>query len=166
VVPSQVFEIVVRRHQNAVRRFLTEMTKGDTMLADDLAQEAFIKAFYAWDTFQAVSSPKTWLMRIAYTTFIDHTRSQHLSEDIDELSVEDEPISSGKVREDIQMDVARAMQLLSHNERLCVNLSLVEDCSIREVAKITGLNENTVKSHLKRGKEKLKTYLSQNGYDR
>jgi len=142
------------------------MTKGDSMLADDLAQETFIKAFYAWDSFQALSSPKTWLMRIAYTTFIDYTRSQHLTEDVDELPIENEPISSGKVQEDIQMDVAKAMQLLTTNERLCVNLALVEDCSLKEVAKITGLNENTVKSHLKRGKEKLKTYLSNNGYDR
>jgi len=136
------------------------------MLADDLAQETFIKAFYAWDTFQALSSTKTWLMRIAYTTFIDYTRAQHLTEDVDDLPIEDEPISSEKVREDIQMDVAKAMQLLSEKERLCVNLSLVEDCSVKEVVKITGLNENTVKSHLKRGKEKLKTYLSNNGYDR
>jgi len=142
------------------------MTKGDTMLADDLAQETFLKAFYAWDTFQALSSAKTWLMRIAYTTFIDYTRSQHLTEDIDDLPEANEPISSGKVRADMQMDIARAMQLLSNNERLCVNLALIEDCSLKEVAKITGLNENTVKSHLKRGKEKLKTYLSNNGYDR
>jgi len=142
------------------------MTKGDSMLADDLAQETFLKAFYAWDTFQALSSAKTWLMRIAYTTFIDYTRSQHLTENIDDLPIEDTPISSGKVRADIQMDIAKAMQLLSANERLCVNLALIEDCSIKEVVKITGLNENTVKSHLKRGKEKLKTYLSNNGYDR
>jgi len=136
------------------------------MLADDLAQETFLKAFYAWDTFQALSSAKTWLMRIAYTTFIDYTRAQHLTEDIDDLPLEDEPVSSGKVQTDMQLDIQRAMQLLTANERLCVNLALVDDCSIREVARITGLNENTIKSHLKRGKEKLKTYLSQNGYDR
>jgi len=142
------------------------MTKGDSMLADDLAQETFIKAFYAWDTFQALSSAKTWLMRIAYTTFIDYTRSQHFTEDVDDIPEDLEPPSAHAPRADIQMDVQEAMKLLSKNERLCVNLALVEDCSIKEVSKITGLNENTVKSHLKRGKEKLKTYLSQNGYDR
>jgi len=136
------------------------------MTADDLAQETFLKAFYAWDSFQAMSSPKTWLMRIAYTTFIDYTRSQHLTEDIDDLPEENEPISSGKVREDLQMDVAKAMNLLSPPERLCINLAFIEDCSLKDVAKITGMKENTVKSHLKRGKEKMKTYLTQNGYDR
>jgi len=142
------------------------MTKGDTMLADDLAQETFIKAFYAWDTFQALSSAKTWLMRIAYTSFIDYTRSQHFTEDVDELPEDFQPASARTPRADIQLDVQQAMQLLSENERLCVELALVQDCSIKEVSKITGLNENTVKSHLKRGKDKLKTYLTQNGYDR
>ncbi len=140
------------------------MTDGDTMLADDLAQEAFIKAFYAWDTFAALSSPKTWLMRIAYTTFIEYTRTHHSTEDLDTAP---EPLVSGPDNATaIQLDVQTALQLLSPPERLCVQLSLMEDCSLHQVATITGLNENTVKSHLKRGKEKLKTYLTNHGYDR
>ena len=63
-------------------------------------------------------------------------------------------------------DVQRAMQQLSEPERLCVQLALIEDRSIRQIVTITGLNENTVKSHLKRGKDKLKTFLINNGYDR
>ena len=56
--------------------------------------------------------------------------------------------------------------MLSLSERLCVTLALIEGEKIKDVARITKMNENTVKSHLKRGKEKLKTYLSHNGYDR
>ncbi len=139
------------------------------MLADDLAQDTFIKAFYAWDSFAALSSPKTWLLRIGYTTFIDYTRAHRPTEDMLEESTNAEhstlqpPDSSA--HQDIRLDIQSALRLLSPPERLCVQLALVEDRSLKQVADITGLNLNTVKSHLRRGKEKLKTYLIQNGYE-
>ncbi|MBQ0153283.1 MAG: sigma-70 family RNA polymerase sigma factor [Bacteroidales bacterium] len=168
MVSSQVFEIVVKRHQGAIRRFLTSLTKGDTMLADDLAQETFIKAFYAWDSFAALSSPKTWLMRIAYNTFVDYTRSPSTSSESIQSSICNIQSSNGASGSsfDIRNDVQQAMLQLSEPERLCVQLALIEDRSIRQIVTITGLNENTVKSHLKRGKDKLRTFLINNGYDR
>lgn len=138
------------------------------MLADDLAQETFIKAFYAWDSFAALSSPRTWLMRIAYTTFVNYTRTHHATEDMKEESTDTEHVptlqSDLSAHQDIRLDVQSALRLLSPPERLCVQLVLVEDRSIRQTATITGMNENTVKSHLRRGKDKLKTYLQSNGY--
>ena len=134
------------------------------MLADDLAQETFIKAFYAWDTFAALSTPKTWLMRIAYTTFVDYTRAHHTTEELDQAEWVQSATNSHSA--DIQHDVQAALQQLSEQERICVRLELIEDQSIRQIGTITGLNENTIKSHLKRGKDKLKTFLINNGYDR
>ena len=134
------------------------------MLADDLAQETFIKAFYAWDTFAALSAPKTWLMRIAYTTFVDYVRNNHITEDLEQASSIGSASNSRST--DIRYDVQAALQQLSEQERICVQLELIEDQSIRQIGTITGLNENTVKSHLKRGKDKLKTFLINNGYDR
>ena len=64
------------------------------------------------------------------------------------------------------MDLYKALQILSENERLCITLQLVEGQSIEKVSDISGLKPNTVKSHLLRGKEKLANYLKQNGYDR
>lgn len=166
MVPSQVFEIVVRRYQRSVRAFLTQLTGGDSMLADDLAQETFIKAFYAWDTFQALSSAKTWLFRIAYNTFYDYNRSHHMTEDIDEVDVDCSSAEEKTDKSDLRFDLSQAMLLLSEAERTCVQLAVVEDLPIKRVVQVTGMNENTVKSHIKRGKEKLKTYLKNNGYDR
>ncbi|MCQ2347613.1 MAG: RNA polymerase sigma factor [Paludibacteraceae bacterium] len=163
MVPSQVFEIVVRRYQGAVRRFLTGLTDGDSMLADDLAQDTFIKAFYAWDSFAALSSPKTWLMRIAYNTFMDYMRQQHPTEDLNAVS--DTPSQMHPPATDLHIDMQQALLILSPPERTCVQLSVLEDRSIKQIVKITGINENTVKSHLKRGKEKLRTYLNENGYE-
>lgn len=138
------------------------------MLADDLAQETFIKAFYAWDSFAALSSAQTWLFRIAYNTFYDYLRTHHITEDLDDcLAQEDTSASSDTdntcspvAAADLRMDVEQAMRRLSPAERTCVQLFLVEDVPIRQIVKITGMNENTIKSHLRRGKEKLKTFLS------
>ena len=167
MVPPSLFEIVVRRHQAAVRHTLLTLTDGDEMTADDLAQETFIRAFQAWDTFRALASPKTWLLRIAYTTFCDYLRSQHDSESLDNYFFHSSsPSESPSCGQDLQHDVAVAMQQLTPAERLCVQLFLVEDLSLQQVASITRLNINTVKSHILRGKDKLKTFLIQNGYDR
>lgn len=142
------------------------------MLADDLAQETFIKAFYAWDSFAALSSPKTWLMRIAYNTFVDYTRSQPAStlsstEPIQSsiCNIQSSNGASGSSFE-IRNDVQQAMLQLSEPERLCVQLALIEDLSMRQIVTITGMNENTIKSHLHRAKDKLRTFLINNGYDR
>jgi len=51
-------------------------------------------------------------------------------------------------------------------ERTCITLFYMEDLSIDKIAGITGIPAGTVKSHLSRGKDKLATYLKQNGYDR
>ena len=64
------------------------------------------------------------------------------------------------------IDLYTALAQLKPDERTCITLQLIDGYDIRQVAKITGLKEGTVKSHLSRGKEKMANYLRQNGYDR
>jgi RNA polymerase sigma-70 factor (ECF subfamily) len=64
------------------------------------------------------------------------------------------------------MDIHQALAQLKPDERACITLQLIDGYPIGEISKITGIAENTVKSHLKRGKEKMAIYLRQNGYDR
>ena len=66
----------------------------------------------------------------------------------------------------LQIDIYRALSLLRDEERTCITLQLIDGYAIDEIAKITDMPTGTVKSHLKRGKEKLANYLRQNGYDR
>ena len=65
-----------------------------------------------------------------------------------------------------QGDVYQAMKVLKEEERTCITLQLIEGYAIDEIASMTQMPAGTVKSHLKRGKEKLANYLRQNGYDR
>ena len=157
----RAFDELVRRYQSPVRRFFLSQTLGDSQLSDDLAQDTFIKAYSDIRSFRGLASFQTWLMRIAYNVFYDYTRSKHQTEDVDAA-----PQRSASENSSLKMDLYAALALLKPDERTCITLQLIDGYDIAGIAKITGLKEGTVKSHLSRGKEKLATYLRQNGYDR
>lgn len=158
------FGRLVEAHQEPVRRFLRRLTGGDVMQADDLAQETFIRAWKGLKGFRGTSNFETWLFKIAYRTFLDSATS---------LSSEAETVSSEECRQiqaapdtfSIHYDLDKALATLTEAERTCVVLQCVEGQSIKEIAQITGMNENTVKSHLLRGKKNLANYLRNNGYE-
>ena len=62
---KRAFDSLLRKYQSQVRRFLLSLTLGDRQLADDLAQETFIKAYANIGKFRGLSSFSTWLMRIS-----------------------------------------------------------------------------------------------------
>jgi RNA polymerase sigma-70 factor (ECF subfamily) len=158
------FDQLVRKYQSPVRRFFLNQTLGDEQLSDDLAQETFIKAYVNITKFRGMSSFSTWLMRIAYNVFYDDVRSRKQTEDIDTSSAVRQSSKSGD--SNLKMDIHAALALLKPDERSCVTLQLIDGYPVDQISKITGINENTVKSHLKRGKDKLANYLKENGYDR
>ena len=157
----QAFDLLVRRYQSHVRRFLLNLTLGNEALSDDLAQDTFIKAYTHIRQFQGRSSVQTWLMRIAYNTFYDNRRK---SVPVTEAYNQGEN-KSYHISTPLRMDIHHALSLLKEEERMCITLQLIDGEPIEHISEITGMPVNTVKSHLKRGKEKLTTYLKQNGYD-
>ena len=161
---KKAFDQLVRKYQSPVRRFFLNQTLGDEQLSDDLAQETFIKAYVNITKFRGMSSFSTWLMRIAYNVFYDDVRSRKQTEDIDTSSAVRQSSKSGD--SNLKMDIHAALALLKPDERSCVTLQLIDGYPVDQISKITGINENTVKSHLKRGKDKLANYLTENGYDR
>ena len=184
---GRAFDELVRRYQSSVRRFFLNQTLGDSQLSDDLAQDTFIKAYTNIRSFRGLASFQTWLMRIAYNVFYDYVRkekvkvySEQFSSDTSSVecvaaanscvsSVASELSSSASLftlHSSLKMDLYAALALLKPDERTCITLQLIDGYDIAGIAKITGLKEGTVKSHLSRGKEKLATYLRQNGYDR
>ncbi|MDO4802683.1 MAG: RNA polymerase sigma factor, partial [Prevotellaceae bacterium] len=60
--------------------------------------------------------------------------------------------------------IYRAMELLIESERVCITMSYIEGYTTKEISKITQMAENTVKSHIFRGKQKLSTFLKEQGY--
>ena len=155
---------LVKKYQSPVRRFFLNLTCGDTELSDDLAQETFIKAYTNLATFKNLSSFSTWLYRIAYNQYYDYLRSRKETDDLDTTRV-DAQYSTSQPDIGQQMDLHRALATLKEIERTCITLFYMEDQSIEKIAGITGCPTGTVKSHLSRAKEKMATYLKQNGYD-
>ncbi len=162
---KRAFDQLVRKYQSPVRRFFLNQTLGDIQLSDDLAQETFIKAYLNITKFRGLSSFSTWLMRIAYNVFYDDVRARKQTEDVDtSISALRQSASSGD--SNLKMDIYAALALLKPDERICITLQLIDGYPIDQISKITGIPDNTVKSHLRRGKERMTIYLKQNGYDR
>lgn len=161
---TRAFDQLVRKYQSPIRRFFLNLTCGDSELSDDLAQDTFIKAYTNMASFKNLSSFSTWLYRIAYNVFYDYIRNRKETMDLDAREV-DANSSTEQVNVGAKMDVYQSLKTLKEMERTCITLFYMEDISIEKIAGITGCPAGTVKSHLSRGKEKLATYLKQNGYD-
>lgn len=161
---TRAFDQLVRKYQSPVRRFFLNQTCGDSELSDDLAQDTFIKAYTSLASFRNLSSFSTWLYRIAYNVFYDYIRSRKETDDLDTRQVD---MQCSTQQQDIgrKMDVYRALSQLKDIERTCITLFYMEDLSIEKIAGITGCPAGSVKSHLSRAKNKMATYLKQNGYD-
>jgi RNA polymerase sigma factor (sigma-70 family) len=150
------FGVLVRQHQSAVRGFLRRLTRGDHALADDLSQETFLEAHRKIAQFQGKGSFAGWLYAIAWSRFLMETRRRKL-EPLDDAD-EGETISpeSGSIA---KLDLERAFALLKPAERASLTLCHAAGMSHEEAAAAMKLPLGTVKSHVARGREKLKTLL-------
>ena len=161
---TRAFDQIVKKYQSPIRRFFLNQTCGDVELSDDLAQDTFIKAYTNISSFKNLSNFSTWLYRIAYNVFYDYIRSQKEMSELETREV-DRKYCTEQRNVGQNMDIHQALSLLKETERTCITLFYMEDLSIDKIATITGLATGTIKSHLSRGKEKMASYLKQNGYD-
>lgn len=162
---KRAFDQLVRKHQSAVRRFLLNLTLGNESLSDDLAQDTFLKAYTRITQFRGGASFQTWLFRIAYNTFYDYKRNSSSRNLTDGLQPQHTLVATNNYTNvELKSDIYQALSQLKEDERTCITLQLIDGQPIELIAKITGMPENTVKSHLRRGKENLTTYLKANGY--
>ena len=161
---TRAFDQLVRRYQSPVRRFFLHQTCGDAALSDDLAQDTYLKAYTALASFHGLANFSTWLYRIAYNVFYDYLRTRKEMDPLDTARV-DTQCSTQQPDIGREMDIYRALATLKEAERTCITLFYLDDLSIDRIADVTGMPAGTVKSHLSRAKQKLATYLKQNGYD-
>lgn len=153
------FGRLVEAYQPRVRRFLLNLTMGDEMLTDDLAQDTFIKAYVGIRGFKGLSSFGTWLYRIAYNEFYNHMRRRQ-EEHVEDISRLAEASTAASDAMDASMTVQRALAGLGENERAAVTLFYIEDQPLKQVAKILQMPEGTVKSLIHRSKEKMKKIIT------
>ena len=163
------FAELVRRHQSSVRACLRKLTAGNFALADDLAQETFVLAWRNLKSFRQEARFSTWLYRIATNCWLADARKrkEELLGDTD-ADVADEaqdddagPASSDQARGSaLKIDLERAMRVLSEGERAAIVQCYHNDLTHEEAAYVLGMPVGTVKTHVLRAKQKLRTQLA------
>lgn len=154
------FGELVRRHQSAVRHFLRQLAGGDSALADDLAQETFVQAWRGLGRFRGGSAFSTWLLGIAHNLWRNARRRAHT------VPVEPghltalEPTPSPAPLSDLKQDLAQALRTLTAEEQSVFHLCYQQGLSHSEIAGVLDWPLGTVKTHLNRGKDKLRPLLA------
>jgi RNA polymerase sigma factor (sigma-70 family) len=154
------FGELVRRHQSAVRHFLRHLVRGDHALADDLAQETFVQAYRSLAQFQGRASFSTWLLGIAHNHWRNaRRRSQPVPVEPEHLAAL-ESAPSHAPASDLKQDLAQALEQLAPEEQTALHLCYQQGLSHSEIAAVLLWPLGTVKTHLNRGKDKLRPLLA------
>ena len=169
----EAYDTLVKRYQERIYATVYHMTSNHDD-ANDLAQDAFIKAYRAIKSFKGGSSFYTWVYRIAVNKTLNFlkqrkNRTQMSLNDLD-FNVENNPdlvalISEKTPRRDaglaeLQEKLNEAMQKLSEDHRMVVTLHDVQGLSHDEIAEIMECNIGTVRSRLFYARQQLQGHLS------
>jgi RNA polymerase sigma-70 factor (ECF subfamily) len=154
---ASAFGELVRRHQSQVRNFLRKLTR-DTVLADDLSQDAFLHAWNKLHTYSGKGTFIGWLLKVAYTTFLQSKRkSNRYAEILEEVGFATESKDESILRQSDEIsDLDKFLAVLTNDERAVMILSYACGLSHREIGETADLPIGTVKSIIFRGKQKIR----------
>jgi RNA polymerase sigma-70 factor (ECF subfamily) len=167
---QRAFAELVNRHQSKLRYSLRQLCKFDEALADDLAQESFIKAFKQLHKFKQQSKFSSWLYRIGYNTFLEFVRKKkldtvELDENFDrsnEQSFYSSEINEAEQEEQqsgLQKKLAEILATLEPERRSVLHLLLHRQFTQQEIANTMSIPLGTVKTHINRGRLELQARL-------
>jgi RNA polymerase sigma-70 factor (ECF subfamily) len=154
----RAFGELVRRHGSAVRGVLRRMGAQGAE-ADDVAQDAFLTAFERIAEFRGEGTFAAWVKKIAARLYLRRLQRDRRLGAMTAEAVDDEA-EVGHGDADATIDLEEALKVLSATERLCVTMCFGAGLSHTEAAEALNLPLGTVKSHVKRGLEKLRTRLA------
>jgi len=160
------FGELVRRHSSAVRGLMRRMG-ADGASADDVAQDAFLAAFEQIAEFRGEGAFRAWVCRIAARLYVKRWRRQARADllaeaaELDAAELQSAALQRGGA--DAKIDLDEAIKSLSDPERVCVSLCYGAGLSHAEAAAALNAPLGTVKSHVKRGLDKLRSRLAPPG---
>ncbi len=153
----EVFIAHVEREQEALRGFLLALCCGNKDDADDLAQDALVKAYLSLAGYRDEGKFRSWLFKIAYNTFLNHKASCRTMDSIDEARMLTGGYEADSSFE--HQDLYLALRTLPPKERSAITLFYLNGYSIKEIATITDASQDAVKQQLSRGRDKLKAKI-------
>jgi len=157
------FEEIVKRYQQRVYRVALRIVRRHEV-ADDVAQETFIRAHRALATFDRSRPFGPWICRIAANLSVNHVRSPEAREDPlpeghEETPAEGSNPLGGVLSRETQEVLERALASLPADQRAVIVLRAIEELSYKEIAEALGLSMGTVMSRLFRARERLADIL-------
>jgi len=158
---EEAFALLVKKYKTKVFNLAYSLTR-DREIADDLAQEAFIKAYFAIPKFHLKSEFGTWLYRITVNHIRDYLRKKTRMKEIslDDLAISQEDETLIREKEDIDEQkrkiLYRLLDELTEKHKLILTLRDIQELSYGEIAKILKISPGTVDSRLHRARKMLR----------
>jgi len=156
------FEALYRRHHGRIYGLVWRLCGGSPALADDLLQEAFVKAWSKLDTFRGDSRFGTWLHRVSVNVALSdrriRVRKARFETEMDE-TYERTAVGATDVPAAQQNDLEQAIASLPERARTVLLLHDVEGYRHREIAEMTGMAEGSSKAHLHRARKLVRREL-------
>ncbi|MET1249521.1 MULTISPECIES: RNA polymerase sigma factor SigW [Sporolactobacillus] len=175
---QQAFAELVERYKNSVFAICLRMV-GNAQEAEDLSQEAFIRAYNHIDQYDHERKFSTWLFRIATNLSIDFLRRRKSNISLDAVVPGTEGLSLNAmlpdqteqpeelaVRKETEEMVQNEIKKLPEKYRSAVVLKYIEDLSLKEISEIMDIPVGTVKTRIHRGREMLRKMMMAGGGDR
>ncbi|MFP9126348.1 sigma-70 family RNA polymerase sigma factor [Niallia sp. BSM11] len=138
---------------------------GRREIAEDLTQEIFVKCYQKLEQYQKRSSLKSWIWRIAINHCKDYLRSWHhkhivfSEEEVRHIPSAEKEVENQVIQKDEDQELVKAVFHLPDKYREVIYLYYFEELSIKEISGLIDVNQNTIKTRLKRAKELLKISL-------
>jgi RNA polymerase sigma-70 factor (ECF subfamily) len=157
---SRAFETLYRRHAARVHATLWRLAGGVEARAEELTQDAFVRAWQRLGSFRGDSAFGTWLHRLAVNTALMDLRARRSREDLEsgELEVDDVAVDPAP-RPGSGMDLERAISALPERSRAVLILFEVEGYRHEEIADALGIAVGSSKAHLHRARALLRRAL-------
>ena len=163
---TEAFGELVEKYQGRLYNSIVQIFGQSE--AEDIVQEAFVKAFQKLDTFKGTSSFYTWLYRIAFNTAVSHFRKQPATKSIDELqdaigdqlTDDDDRPDEHMETEERNKQIQRALDLLREDQRTILILREVEAMSYETLADLFNVPVGTIRSRLHRARMCLRDVSS------
>ena len=157
--PADAFDAFYRTNYASVVRLAYSLC-GSMQIAEELAQEAFVTAHQRWERLDGFDRPDLWVRRVVINRSISYRRREATERRVLEQLHDREPLGTTVDLPVGDAELWAALRDLSPRQAEALALFYVEDQPISEVAKILGLGEETVKTHLKRGRAALAERLT------
>ena len=165
---QQAFSQLYLRYQSKLVRYCARVLKDDVAQAADLVDEAMFDVWRSAENFAGRSKPSTWIYSIARNKLISWLRKTS------EVTLEDESILDALIdpaatpaeelaMDDMQQQLLRLMDQLTDEHREVLKLTYFEDKSVKEVAELLGISENTVKTRMFYARKRLAQLLDKAG---